>query len=206
MPRPRRCGHRLAFAWGGAASPAMCGVKLDCACASPWHCPPHIRSLRGAASMGDAGPNAGLGGLPKLRGQRLSHGVYLQRVGWGWGRAGAPSPFCLPAAPEAPPWPHGTGGGGWQDGAEGDAAKPPHGDGEQDGTRGRPSGGWAGQRAAPSGFASPLPPATSLPPALGLASRAGPWHSAEGLAGGRAASPLPPSSRGVKNSALVMNI
>lgn len=84
----------------GCVSP-VCMDELDSARGFPQHCPPQVRSMTGATTLLVWGIQDPLlaGGLPKLECvQRLSHGVYLQRVGKGWGRAGTPSPFCpLPA-------------------------------------------------------------------------------------------------------------
>lgn len=82
------CGCLLGFAQGEVS---VCRNELDLACGSPW---PLVRSLMGATTLLAWGMQdlllAGEGGLPKL-GVRST--VPLQRVGRGWGRAGAPSPF-----------------------------------------------------------------------------------------------------------------
>lgn len=153
----------------GCVSP-VCMDELDSARGFPQHCPPQVRSVTGATTLLVWGMQDPLlaGGLPKLEWvQRLSHGVYLQRVGKGWGRAGTPSPFFpLPAPPKPILWPHET-VQGMQWSAAGMFPKPCLGDGEEDGTWRPPT--TPQERAAAPGLASPLLPCPVLPPALGLA-------------------------------------
>lgn len=192
----------------GCGAP-VCGDELDLARGSPWHYLPQIKSLMGAAALLACGMQDPLlaGGLPKLGwGTKAVPRRVPAKSGEGMGMM-PPAPSAYRQSPTSPAVaPRHCEGG--RMGHSGDAAKPLLW-GWRAGWGPPPcssEGSGPGSVLHPWALPAPCSPALSLPPALGLASRVGVWHSAEGLAGGRAAPLLPPSSRGVKNSALVMNI
>lgn len=196
--------------------PLVCGDEWDSARGSLWHCPPHIRSIMGATALPAWGIQDPLlaGGFPELEGgggRKDRPTAYTCKE---WGGVGAelvpPTPFCLLAAPLKPIRGPTTACGVWDGAQRGCCQSPALGMGSRMVPRDHP---LTPRRAA--GQAACCTPGLCQPPAplprpcrlpLGWHPRAGAWHGAEGLAGGRAASRLPPSSRGVKNSALVMNI
>lgn len=194
-PRMGCSGCPLGFVQGGAS---VCRDELDLARGSPWLCLPHIRSLMGATTLLEwgFGTCCCLGGCQRWGGGGCSTACACKVWGGeGRGQGWCPQPPLTTDSPaETQLWPHSTVQG--QDGAQWGCCCP-----SALGMESRMIPGGhpltprkakrARQRAAPVGFASPCSPALSLLPALGLASWAGAWHGAEGLAGGRTAPPPP---------------
>lgn len=120
-------------------------------------------------------------------GEDMSHSLCLQGMGRGRAEAAVPSPICLLAGPCSPSAvPHTVRG---RARAQRGCCRPP----------GLGMGSGAGS-AAPVGSASPRSPPVPVPVTAGRDPAGARGWSGAGL------SPLPPSSRGVKNSARVMNM